>query len=310
MNLASLHRHLLLLLFIAALGACGGGSASDGKDKPAPTPIKERLTIVCTTPIIREIVVRIVGDRHDVHCLMKSGEAIETFDLHPGDVQLIESADILFMHGQGLEGAALETVAAHVDRSKVIALAEGSRVRNRPERETIKVAPHCWANPWLYGMLVEEAKDALCGADAKNQAVFASRAQAYAAELAALVEWAAKAGQRERAEAGGVVTNLPALVELARFIGQPALELPLDPTRQPTLADRDRLVAAVKERAAHAIAIDPGNNPALAEMLMDAARATGARVVSPAMTGLPRDENETYIAWMKANVETLVKAMK
>lgn len=111
-----MNRFITILGFIIALSACK--KAKDGQSG--------KLQIVTTTPIIADMVEEIVGDSADVKHVIPLGTDLHSYSSSPGDVALLENADIIVNNGLGLESKLQKTLHhfEHSDEVLVITLAE------------------------------------------------------------------------------------------------------------------------------------------------------------------------------------------
>jgi manganese/zinc/iron transport system substrate-binding protein len=68
----------------------------------------QKITIVCTTGMIADVVGAIAGDGADVHCLMGPGIDPHSYRATARDVELLISADLIIYNGLHLEGKMAE----------------------------------------------------------------------------------------------------------------------------------------------------------------------------------------------------------
>lgn len=305
-------RLTVLLAIVAMLCACGDGDDSDASNgaAPPPAPPQVRLNIVSTVPLVHEMVQRIAGDRVDAVCLVQPTDQRGTFDLHAGDVQAIGQADLIFAIGEGYEGPMLQTIGAHAKKEKVILLAEHPQVaRTRPPRLTgSRSDTRSLIDPQVYRAALSQVSAALADADPQNAAAYATARHVYAVEIATLAKWmqSALAALPQRKP---MVTNDDLAAELGSVCGLTVLHIALETDRQPTEADRQRLLTAVKAASAGVIAIDFTSNATLAEMLVEISKATGASLVNPPIAAVFDHGSDSYLSWMEASINALLSAL-
>src|SRR5688572_16523193 len=127
---------LLLLLLLAGCGPSGGNKAVTGK-----------INAVCTVGMITDITRNVGGDEVEAIGLMGPGVDPHLYRATAGDVQKLESADVIFYGGLELEGRMTDIFVKMASRGTptypVSDKVPQSELREPPEFHG-KFDPHIW----------------------------------------------------------------------------------------------------------------------------------------------------------------------
>ena len=143
-------RHLWYILIGFLLVSCRIGEDQETNEQIGP------LHIVTTTGIIEDCVTQIAGDSMEVTAIMGPGTDPHIYKPTPGDIELLDEADIIIANGLHLEGKMSEMLEKYSKEKPVLFVADGI-----PESDIIKSAdfqdandPHIWFDPsiWMKGM--------------------------------------------------------------------------------------------------------------------------------------------------------------
>lgn len=173
---------LLLLLF--AFGC---------SNEPAPSPSEnDTLKIVCTTGMIEDMVLSIVGENADVEALMGPGVDPHLFKASHGDVQKLQEADVIFYNGLHLEAKLadiLEKMSKRPDKT-VLAVAE-QLPHDRlilADDETEIHDPHVWFDVELWSETADPIATILSEKMPSKASEFKANAEKRKESLSALHE--------------------------------------------------------------------------------------------------------------------------
>lgn len=139
------------------------------------------------------------------------------------------------------------------------------------------VNPHLWTSPRLAAGMVSEIAGGLAAADPTHAAEYTQRADAYAAELAALDTWIAAQFARVPEADRVLVSGHDSLryylhdYDIA-FAG--ALLPSFEDNAEPSAAEIDALVASIRERGVKAIFVESSMSPKLAQTVAAEAGVT------------------------------------
>lgn len=294
-------RHSLVVL--SALAAAFVLSACSVTNVPAQNgPVR----VVATTTQLADFCSQIVGDAGDVTSLIRPNQTAHNFDPTARDLVDVGEANALVMNGLGLEPW-LDGVAEASGFG-------GTLVTASEAVPLLGDDPHVWTSPANARLIVATIAQGLAQARPDFADVFAANAAAYEAQLELLDAWALDAMSTVPENSRILVTNHDALAYFVdefdvTFLG--SILPSLDDNSEPSAADVDALVAAIRGSGARAVFSENTVSPKLATTI---AREAGVRVYSgddalyADSLGSPGTGGASYIAATVHNVTVLVTA--
>ena len=237
---------LVVAVLAAAVAACGGG----GPSSPAGSG---PIPVVATTTVLADIVARVGGNRVSVTSIVPKGGEVHTFDPSPQDVAKVASARLIVANGLGLDDALTQLARDSGTSATIVALGDAV-----PASDLIledgRPNPHAWLDPNLAAAYGRTAAEALGRIDPASSAAYATNAEAFATEMAALDH-----------ELQGKFAAVP-------------------PANRKIVSFHDALpyfARAFDLESVGSIVSAPGQDPSAGELaaLIDAIRASGARAV-------------------------------
>ncbi len=306
-------RKLILILVTASLllAACTASpSAETGK-----------LQAVATTSIVADVVTQIGGERVTVTMLLPLGADPHTFEPRPQDAVAIAKADLVFANGAGLEEFLHPLLESAGAEEKLVEVSAGIELLKMGEHEAEQEAeghaheegdPHTWMDPNNVIVWTQNIADALVEADPANAKTYQVNAEAYIASLTELDGWIRTQVEQIPAERRKMVSDHLAfgyfadeygLEQVGALIG--AFSTNAAPSAQELAALEDK----IKEQGVLAVFVGKTVNPALAEQV---AQDTGTKLVFLYTGSLsePGGEADSYLAFMRYNVNAIAEALK
>jgi ABC-type Zn uptake system ZnuABC Zn-binding protein ZnuA len=280
------------------------------------------LKVVATTTLVGDVV-RQVGREHvALNVLLPVGADPHTFEPRPQDMAVLSDAEVVFINGLGLEEALEPALEANV-KGKVVTVSDGIEVlpfedvhgggaKGGDEDEHATGDPHTWTDPNNVMVWTRNIAAALAEADPENAAAYRENSETYLAELGALDEWVREQTAQVPAEQRKLVTDHAALGYFAEEYGfeQVGLVLPsLSTNAAPSAQELAALVDAIREQGVQAIFVAMEVNSATSRQV---AGDTGAKLV-PIYSGSLGEAGsgvESYLEWMRYNVQAIVEALK
>jgi len=296
----------IIILFSLFLVACGTS---------APTDTKGGLNVVASTSIVGDVVSQVGGDLINLIVLYPPGTDPHTFEPRPKDIAAISNADNVIIHGLGLEETLQSTLDANV-KGKLIQVSEGVPViefgGDAHAGEHGNGDPHTWTDPNNVIIWTKNIATALSEADPANAQTYQANADAYIAQLQDLDAWirtqvdTIPTGQRQ------LVTDHSAFGYFAHTYSFEQVGLvvaALSTDAAPSAKQIAELITTIKAHNVPAIFVGNTVNPALAEQV---AKDTGTKVVFVYTGSLsaPGGEADSYIKFMRYNVNAIVEALK
>lgn len=237
---------------------------------------------------------------------------LHDYQLRPEDMIALDEADVLIINGGGLESFLDKALSSRPDIPVVTAV-DGltllAEEEETPHGEGADghgpVNPHAWVSITMYMTYVENIRDGLIAADAKNKEIYERNAADYLARLDAL------RGEMREALDGITCREIVTFHEAFGYFAEEfslhvAAVIQREPGENPTPAELVETIEAVKASGARALFAEPQYQAEAAETI---ARETGARVylLDPAVTG-PM-EACAYEAAMRENMKVLKEAL-
>lgn len=148
---------------------------------------QDRIKVVTTFTVIADMASRVAGDAADVVSITKPGAEIHGYQPTPRDIVGAADADLVLWNGLNLE-LWFEQFITNLGDIPSVTLTDGIEPINIAEGSYEGLAnPHAWmglSNALIY---VDNIRDALSEADPANAAIYAANAEAYKAEIEAVI---------------------------------------------------------------------------------------------------------------------------
>ena len=291
------------------LAACGGNT---------PTTQNNKLKVVASTTIVGDVVAQVGGDHIDLTVLFPIGADPHTFDPRPQDIAAISKAQVIFISGLGLEESLQPTLDANASGT-VVQVSDGIDVRTlgkqtaqTDEHNHESSDPHTWTDPNNVIIWTENIAGALSTADPANEASYRANADAYTASLRDLDAWIRSEVESIPPERRKLVTDHLAFGYFADEYGFEqvgALIGSFSTDASPSAKEIAALEDLIRAQNVPAVFISKTGNSTLAEQV---AQDTGTQVVFVYTGSLsaPGGEADSYVAFMKYNVNAIVEALK
>lgn len=304
---------LLLIALILSLGlsACAGQLESEAK--------ADQLNVVATTTMLADLS-RVIGGAHvSVNGLMGPGIDPHLYQASAGDVSLMQKSDVVVYNGLHLEGKmgeifknlsgqghAVICIEDGLDESKLLAWEGGDSLHD----------PHIWFDVLLWKDAAKVVADGLSKADPENAADYKSNLEAYLKVLdeadSYIRDRAAEIPEGQRV----LVTAHDAFNYFSKAYGFEVRGLQgISTDAEAGTADVSELANFIVERQVKAIFVESSVPPKTIEALQAAVKAKGFDVAiggelySDSLGG-EGSGAESYVLTVKANIDTIVDALK
>lgn len=291
--------------------------SSTACDGSAGAKAPGRLLVVATTGMIADVARNIAGPHAEVRALMGEGVDPHLYKPSPGDVRLLDQADLVLYNGLHLEGRMsdmLETLGRRRAAAAVAEVIDPAKLRSPPEFEG-QHDPHVWFDVSLWSQAAGAIRDALIRVDPANGDAYRAAATKYVAQLSDL-------DAEVRTEIGKIpeqrrvlVTAHDAFGYFGRAYDIEVLAIQgISTDSEAGLKDINALVDTLIARSIPAVFIESSVPRKTIDALIEGARARGHTVViggelySDAM-GADGTEDGTYIGMVRHNVRTIVSGL-
>lgn len=300
---------------LAALLVAPACADADGDDGPAPA-----VRVVATTSFIADWARSVGGERVEVFSLSPVGG--DPHGVSPGarDVARVADADIVLSIGLGLEERWLQKLIANAsaDPSRVVALGlvvdplEADDT-GRHEGEGGPLDPHFWFDPLRVKLAVSEIAARLSALDPAAGDAYRTNAAAYGSSLDELHAWIQEGVARIPPRRRLLLTSHESLRYLADRYGFEVVGavIPgITTETEPSAKEITALVAGIQERGVLAVFTEASVSDRLVRAVAEESGVKMVRDLYTGSLGEPGSGAETYIDMMRANVETIVEALR
>jgi ABC-type Zn uptake system ZnuABC Zn-binding protein ZnuA len=300
------------------LAACGGKSASgsaptaSGITAFATVVPGKQVAVAATTTQIQDFVRNIGGDRVAVTGILKPNVDPHDYEPTVDDANAIAKADIIVVHGAGLDAWMDKTVKTGNAHAPVVTATDGITLlkgdANEPEGD-----PHVWFDPTLVQTMVTSIATALAKVDPARANTYQANAKAYGDQLTQLDGHLKAIFNPVPKERRKLVTNHDAFRYLARhydltIVG--AVIPSLSDTAEPSAKQVNDLIDTIKKEQVKAIFAETSANPKVAQQI---AKETGIAIIDTLYgdtLGPPGSDADTYLKMMVFDATTIVNALK
>lgn len=177
-----------LVCFLICLGLLGCQNSQSRLEEWRAESSK--VKVLCTTPIIDDLVARIGGERIDHLPLMDSSMDPHSYELVKGDDEKFSVAELIFYNGLGLEhSASLKTQLSQHPH----AMALGEEIRRQDTSSILQhqgqADPHIWLDVSLWKKVVDPIVVHLTAADPEGKEYYEMKGSQVKNELTDLDQW-------------------------------------------------------------------------------------------------------------------------
>ena len=141
-------------LLLAMTAGCGDGSASSPASRSASAGAPSRRLLVCTTPMVGDVVRSVAGTHADVEVLIAPGVDPHLWTPTRTDILRILEADAVFLNGLTLEGRIGDSISRAENQKRPVLRIAQTIDRSELITDAQRAAyfdPHIWMDPILWG---------------------------------------------------------------------------------------------------------------------------------------------------------------
>jgi manganese/zinc/iron transport system substrate-binding protein len=288
---------------------------------------KKQLDVVCTTGPVADILRNVGGERLNVIGLMGPGVDPHLYRASTADVERLNDADMIFYNGLHLEGRMAEMFEKMAERKPTFAVTESLVAENNPKlRKPAEFEgyydPHVWHNPLLWSECVKYTAKVLGEKDPSHRAEYEKNAAAYLKQLDEADAYCRKQLSAIPEEQRALVSVHDAFNYFCAEYGLTSMPLKGVSTEdEVTIGRMDEVVKFLVDRKIKAVFVESATSPQIVEALLEPCRKAGhtvkvgpkegvefvlyADALGPAGSGA-----DNYLGMIKANVDTIVEALK
>ena len=312
----------LVVIGVVVAVACGGNNNDD----------EGRVRVVATTTQIGALTREIAGEKVRLDVLLDAGADAHDFEPSPQDAVTLNNADLVLMHGIGLDEWLNDIVEGAETADYVVVVTDGIEVYDGAAHEGEDGAdadgedhddgedhshdegdPHVWQDPANVKIMVRNIVAALLKADPENADAYRAAGEAYEARLDAVDAEIRALFAEIPEDQRKLVTNHDAFGYFIRAYGLEFVGAVIPSTTsgsQPSAQDIARLSDLIREEGVKAIFAEAEVDPSVARQI---ATDTGAAIVEGLYAdslGPPGSGAETVDGMLLYNARKIAEALR
>lgn len=288
----------------------------------AASALAAKPNVVTSNTILADFVRVVGGEDVTATCLLGSGIDPHSFEPRPSDVRTLAKADLLVVNGLGFESWLGKVVRNSGFRGTVVEAAASVTPLEREHNHAHdhaghahdhddEVDPHAWHDLRNAIRYVDTICAALAKAAPDKAEAFRGRAAAYRTELETLHAEARNRLQALPANRRKLVTSHDALHYFAAAYGLTVVPVRgLQTDREPSAKQLASLVQLIRKENVPAVFIESTSNPKLLKLLAQDAGVSVVRELYTDSLGPAGSPGDTFAGMFKANVDTIVAALR
>jgi len=292
-----------LCITTAVVAVVGTVLALSGCAAPVPSA-STKLAVVATTTQVADFSRQIAGTTATVTGLVQANQSVHGFDPSAKNLLDLAAADVLVTSGVDLEAWLKDAIDASGFKGTVIDASTGITL--------IDNDPHLWTNPANATLMVQNIAAGFAAAAPEQADAFQTNAVAYETQLNALDGWISANVEQVPLAERLLVTNHDAFTYFydaydITFVG--SIIPSLDDNAEPSAAELDRLIAAIKTTGAKAVFSEASLSPKLAQTIAQEAGVavySGEDALYSDSLGAAGSAGATYISATIHNVTVLM----
>ncbi len=299
---------LSLLMFISCSNDNVNEKGADGEKK---------FNVVTTTTMLKDMAEIFGGEYVSVEGLMGPGIDPHLYKASAGDVSLMNEADLIVYGGLHLEGKMGEIFENLTSSGKnIVCISDGLSEDRLLTVEDGIHDPHIWFDVMLWKDASKNLLDGLIELDEEHKDYYTENYNNYMVELDELHEYVLNRANEVNEESRVLVTAHDAFSYFGRAYGFEVLGLQgISTASEAGTADVKNLAQEIVDRKIKALFVESSVPVKNIEALQEAVRAKGFEVeiggeLYSDSLGSEGTDAETYIGTVKANIDTIVDALK
>ncbi len=172
----------LAALLLALAAGCGDASAPGSASRTASADAPKRPLLVCTTPMVGDVVRNVAGSHADVEVLIAPGVDPHLWTPTRTDILRILEADAVFLNGLTLEGRIGDSISRAENQKRPVLRIAQTIDRGELITDAQRAAyfdPHIWMDPILWGRTAPPVAELLTRIMPEHRQDFESNAARY-----------------------------------------------------------------------------------------------------------------------------------
>jgi manganese/zinc/iron transport system substrate-binding protein len=282
---------------------------------------KHPIRVLCTTGQVADLVRQLGGEHVQVETLMGPGIDPHSYKALPSDMDKLSQSDAVFYNGLHLEGRLGDTLERFSHQKPTIAITQGlveakdSRLRMAPEFQG-NYDPHVWHDPSLWADCAAYVAGKLATFDPPHADDYRQNLADLRKQLNELHAFCRQELATIPKEQRVLVTSHDAFWYLGNAYGMEVHGLQgISTADEIDLGKIDQIVHLLVDRQIQAAFIESAVAPRTIRAVIEQCRERGHAVENGGelfadALGPPGTSAETYDGMMRANVRTIVEALR
>ncbi len=309
---------LAVTMLVFAFGLLGSltGCSSAAQTKESGNG---KLKVVTTTTMLYDLTSIIGGEYTEVTALMGPGVDPHLYQASAGDVTKMQEADVVVYNGLHLEGKMGDIFATLTEQGRDVICAEEGITEAAflaDESNPDIYDPHIWFDVSIWMEVAQHISERLSEIDPENAGAYQENLKEYQSELEELNEYIAGRVEELPEEQRVLITAHDAFRYFGAAYGFEVKGLQgISTDAEAGTADVSALAEFIAEKRIKAIFVESSVPPKNIKALQAAVEANGfdVEIGGELYSDSLGDEvsgNDTYILTCKANIDTIVEALK
>jgi manganese/zinc/iron transport system substrate-binding protein len=279
------------------------------------------IHVVCTTGPVADMLRNVGGEHVKVVALMGPGVDPHLYKAVPSDIEQLSAADAIFYNGLHLEGRMADLFEQLAARKPTFAVTH-SLVENKDQRLRTPPEfaghydPHVWHDPKMWSECVKYVGDVLSEFDPKHRDDYAKNRDAYLKQVHEADKYChdqlASIPEGERV----LVTAHDAFGYFCNAYGLKSMPLKgVSTEEEVTIGRMDEVIDFLVKHKIKAVFVESATAPQIVKALIEPCRKAGHEVKIGGLLyadalGSPESGADNYLGMIKANIDTIVAALK
>lgn len=298
----------VIFFLIIALSACKGQTGDVGGSK-------EKYDVMATSTMLTDLAKIIGGDKAEVNGLMAAGVDPHLYQPSAGDVSKLQKADMVVINGLHLEGQMGEVFSKLASVNKLVAeVGESIPVEDRLPFDESIYDPHIWFSVSNWKKAARNVTDTYIKLSEKDKEYFEHNYENYIKELDELDGYIREKVKSLPEKSRVLITAHDAFNYFGKEYGFEVIGLQgISTESEAATSDVSELASYIVENKIKAIFVESSVPKKNIEALQEAVSAKGFTVEIGGelySDSLGEGDASTYIGMFKANVDTIVNALK
>lgn len=308
-------KSIIFIIVLTIITVCASGCANSNKN----TNDDGRYKVITTTTLIADLAKSIGGEYVNVQGLMGPGVDPHLYKASAGNVKLMQDANMVIYNGLHLEGKMGE-VFENIQSSEKLIVAVSDNIDEGNFIDFVtnpgNYDPHIWFDVKLWKEAAKEVAEGLKKLDKEHTTEYDANLESYLKELDKLNEYIKERVAELKEQDRVLITAHDAFNYFGNAYGFEVKGLQgISTASEAGTSDVRELANFIVERKIKAVFVESSVPRKSIEALQEAVKAKGFEVeiggeLYSDSTGDAGTDAETYIGTFKANIDTIVDALK